>query len=133
MSGDLGDVDVLYSNLDLCGDSSLGVGKDGSLDERVVGLEVGLGVDEAGPHTAPLGDHTDVGVTWPPVLILLHTAPVRLECRFVSLDLVGNLGGDLGDVDMLGSNLNLGGDDGLGQGVVRLGLGLDDVQMQVSP
>ena len=50
-----------------------------------------------------------------------------------SLDLVGNLGGDLGDVDMLGSNLNLGGDDGLGQGVVGLGLSFDNVWVQVSP
>ena len=43
MSGDLGDVDVLYSNLDLCGDSSLGVGKDGGLSQGVIGLGLGLG------------------------------------------------------------------------------------------
>ena len=47
-------VDVLGDDLDLGGDGSLGVGKDRSLDEGVVGLGLGLGINDAGPLTAPL-------------------------------------------------------------------------------
>ena len=66
-------------------------------------------------------------------MVLLQTTPVSLERRFAGLDLVGDSGGDLGDVGVLGSDLDLGGDGSLGQGVVGLQLGLDNVQMQVSP
>ena len=57
----------------------------------------------------------------------LHATLVSLGRRFAGLDLVGNLGGDLGDVDMMGGDLDLGGDDGPGKGVIGLGLSFDDV------
>ena len=84
-------------------------------------------------HTAPLGGHTDVAESLPPVLILLHATLVRLERRFAGFGLVKDLGGDLGDIDVLGGSFGIGKDRGLGQGVVGLGLGLDNVWMQESP
>ena len=106
LCGDLGDVDVLGGDFDLGGDGSLGVGKDGSLNEGVVGLGLGPGVDDTGPTSAASGVLLgfplslllsgqwliDVGESWPPVLILLHTTPVRLKCRLAGLDLAEDLG-----------------------------------------
>ena len=54
LCGDLGDVDVLGGDLDLDVDGSLGVGEDGSLDEGVVCLGLGLGVDVVGVLAAGL-------------------------------------------------------------------------------
>ena len=58
-------------------------------------------------HTAPLGGHTDVAESLPPVLILLHATLVRLERIFASLDLVGDFSGDPVHEDVVGCDFDL--------------------------
>ena len=86
---------------------SLGVGEDGCLDKGLAGLGLGLGANDAGPHAAPLGVHANVRESGPPVLILLHATPVRLERIFASLDLVGDFGGDPVHEDVVGCDFDL--------------------------
>ena len=73
--GGLGVLDVLGSDLHLGEGDGLGVGEEGSLDDRYVVFWLGLGVGDAGSHTVPLGGHTDGGESWNPVLILFAHNP----------------------------------------------------------
>ena len=84
LSRDLGLVDVLGGDLDLEEDSSLGVSEDGSLDQEVVRLGLGLEVDEV---------QRSLGLGW--------------RVLAAGLDLDEDLSGDLVLEDVLGGDLDL--------------------------
>ena len=67
LSRNLGLVDVLGGDLDLEEDSSLGVSEDRSLNQEVVGLGLGLEVNEVQQSFGLAGE------SWPLVLIFLKT------------------------------------------------------------